>query len=151
MGCGARFAVTVGYVRDVCFRTTNGRPYHGNIISVITVGDGGWCTFAGAQSDAPTTVGDKRNGYRINEGLHPRCPIAHVREVCERISPDRISSHIRSGKCVADRRADDGDIGSRAAPGAATEPRECVSTRLFPRSGIQWRHFWFRLFRKKAE
>ena len=54
--------------------------------------------FAGAHSDAPTRVGDKRNGYRINKGLHHRCPIAWGRENDNRLPPDRISSHRRSGK-----------------------------------------------------
>ena len=47
---------------------------------------------------APYNVGDKRNGYRINVGL--RLPMSDRvgREVYERISSVRISSHRRSGK-----------------------------------------------------
>ena len=39
-----------------------------------------WRTFSDDRKGRPTTVGDKRNGYRINEGLHPRCP----NPLCER-------------------------------------------------------------------
>ena len=58
---------------------------------------------------------------------------------------------------VADCRADGwtslaGNAPTTSARGSrpVLEARECVSTHLFPRSGTQWRHFWFRLFRKKS-
>ena len=46
---------------------------------------------------APTLAGE-RNGYRINEGLHSRCPIVWVREEDNCPPPIPISSHRRSGK-----------------------------------------------------
>ena len=136
-------------VRCVRLRAIHESPLQRYGGTSVAVWYGGWCTFAGALSDAPTTVGDKRNGYRINEGLHPRCP----NPLCERRANEFRPSPFRHTYEAAKSRRLPREVFGQRREGSAWEgtSRECVSTRLFPRSGIQWRHFWFRLFRKKTE
>ena len=111
-------------VRAVRFRTTNGRPY-----------DGG-----GQTKRMPTKRRITSTDVRYRGGGN--CAREYRKSTFREAYEAAKSRRLPRGRM---------DIGSGAAPGAAFEPRECVSTRLFPRSGIQWRHFWFRLFREKAE
>ncbi len=125
----------------------------------VTITDSAGRSFSGGETP-PLRRLEKtvRNGYRINVGLHP--PMSDSVEAGGEHKPFRVTSLREANEAAKSRRLPRGrlDIGSRVMfqllPRAEVEPafevRECVSTRLFPRSGIQWRHFLVPSFSRKS-
>ena len=119
--------VAVPFARGVCFRDVEGAiPYH--------VRDSPPLRLQSETQDKARCPNPWGGEMRISLSARP-----HFVKQTER-------------QYVADCRGRVLDIVSRVSSWAGVPSRECVSTRLFPRSGIQWRHFLVpSFFAKKAE
>ena len=150
--------VAVWLVRIVRSRADDIRPYDGwGNSRYLMVGSERW--FSAGASPCPTMVW-RRPSSRLQTQTYVHIPDVRLRGGGRKTIAHRMSLFRHGDKAAKSRRLPREAFGQRRG-GKCTyyfrtaevggTPRECVSTRLFPRSGIQWRHFLVpSFFAKKA-